>query len=73
VPSTKYGARNRLNALQRYRRPDDPAIADARRDLAAASLEEYIRRVVDSAPPLTDDQRSRIAALLQAGGDDAAA
>lgn len=67
MPSTKYGARNRLNALQRYRRPDDPAIADARRDLAAASLEEYIRRVVDSAPPLTPDQQSRIAALLRGG------
>jgi hypothetical protein len=69
VPSTKYGARNRLNALQRYRRPDDPAIADARRDLAAASLEEYISRIVAEAPPLTEDQRSRIAALLRSGGD----
>jgi hypothetical protein len=68
VPSTKYGARNRLNALQRYRRPDDPAIADARRDLAAASLAEYIVKVVDAAPPLTEDQRARLATLLRGGG-----
>jgi hypothetical protein len=40
----------------------------ARRDYAAAKIEDYIRRVVDSAPELTDDQRSHIAALLR-GGD----
>jgi hypothetical protein len=27
--------------------------------------EDYIRRVVDAAPPATDDQRSRIATLLR--------
>jgi hypothetical protein len=67
VPSAKYSARGRLNVLQRHRPPDDPAIADARRDLAAASLEEYISRIVAEAPPLTEDQRSRIAALLRGG------
>lgn len=32
---------------------------------AVVSLEEYIRRVVDAAPPLSDAQRNRIAALLR--------
>jgi hypothetical protein len=35
-----------------------------------AGDEEYIRQLVAEAPPLTEDQRSRIAALLH-GGDPA--
>lgn len=44
-------------------------------EIRTAKLEDYIRRVVDAAPPLTDEQRDRIAALLRptAGGPDAAA
>lgn len=63
--STTTSRRNRLNALQRHRPPDDPQIADARRDLRAARLEEHIRKLVDEAPPLSDEQRSRLAALLR--------
>ncbi len=46
------------------------AIADARRDYAAQVLEDHIRRVVDAAPPLTPEQRDRLALLLRptAGG-----
>jgi hypothetical protein len=44
-----------------------PAVA-ARRDYAAAKIEDYVRKVVDQAPPLTDEQRSRIAALLRPTG-----
>lgn len=36
-----------------------------RRDLAAAKLEEHVSRVVADAPPLTAEQRDRIAALLR--------
>lgn len=39
-----------------------------RRDYAAAKLAEYIKRVVDAAPPLTDEQRDRLAVLLTVGG-----
>jgi hypothetical protein len=46
---------------------------ELRRQLKAERLEDHIRRVVDAAPPLTNDQRSKIAALLWSGGDDAAA
>ncbi|MGH3319486.1 MAG: hypothetical protein ACRDN9_04785 [Streptosporangiaceae bacterium] len=59
----------RVNALKRYRPPDDPAIADAERDLAAASLEEHVRKVVDLFPPLTQAQRDRLAVLLRPAPD----
>ena len=50
------------------RRGDRVAEAEARRDHAAAVLEQYVQRVVASAPPLTTSQRTRLAALLT-GGD----
>jgi hypothetical protein len=31
-------------------------------------IEAEIERIVSAAPPLTDDQRNRIAALLRTGG-----
>lgn len=57
----------RVNALKRHRPPDDPEIADAERDLRAASLADHIRRVVAAAPPLTPAQRERPALLLHPG------
>ena len=47
--------------------PDDPATAEARRDYAAERLADHVREVVDSAPPLTEDQRRRLAELLRGG------
>jgi hypothetical protein len=66
--------RARVASLTRSRRPDDPDLIDARRDLAAERLADHVRRVVDTAPPLTDEQRNRIAALLRdtSGGGQAA-
>ncbi len=55
-------------ALAKHRTPDDPDLADARRDLKAARLEDYIRTVVSTAPPLTPDQRDRLALLLRSPG-----
>lgn len=51
----------------------DPSadVTELRRQLKAERLEEYIQRTVDSAPPLTTEQRSRLALLLS-GGPDAA-
>lgn len=57
--------RARHNALRRYRADDDPDVVDAKRDLRAARLEAHIRDVVDTAPPLTPDQRDRLALLLR--------
>ena len=65
-------ARNRYGALKQHH-PDDLARLDgARRDLAAAKLEDFIKRTVDAAPPLTAAQRDKLALLLQGGADDAA-
>lgn len=64
--------RGRLNALRRYRTDDDPDVLDAARDLRAARLEDAITRAVESAPPLTDEQRRRLAGLLGGGAGDAA-
>jgi hypothetical protein len=66
VPRTS--ASQRLNALQRHRSADDPAVTEARRNLHAAKLEEHIRKVVDSAPALSADQRNRLALLLRGSG-----
>ena len=46
---------------------DREAERRARADYAAAKLEEHIRRVVDAAPPLTAEQRDRLALLLRDG------
>lgn len=60
-----YQARAKVAALSRSRTNLDPDLLDARRALAAASLGEHIRRVVDAAPPLTVAQREHLAALLR--------
>ncbi|MBO1751714.1 hypothetical protein J4G33_07860 [Actinotalea sp. BY-33] len=59
--------RARVASLSRSRTPDDPDLVGARRNLKAARLEEYIRRTVDAAPPLTPEQRDRLAVLLRGG------
>lgn len=44
---------------------DDPDLVTARRDLNAARLESYIEKVLAQAPPLSDEQRNRLAELLR--------
>ena len=51
-----------------YRNNDPARIADSRRNLAAEKLAQYIERVVAEAPPLTSEQKDRLAAILR-GGD----
>lgn len=62
--------RARIAARTRHS-PGDPQIDEARRELRASRLEDYIRRTVDAAPPLTAEQRDRLAVLLRPspGGD----
>ncbi len=60
--------RARVASLTRSRTPDDPDLLDARRNLRAERLADYIRRTVDAAPPLTSSQRDELALLLR-GGD----
>lgn len=65
--------RARVASLSRSRSHDDPELVDARRRMRAERLADYIRRTVDAAPPLTAEQRDRLALLLRAPSDGAAA
>jgi hypothetical protein len=64
MPPAVRRERGRVGALSRSRADDDPELVRARRDLCAARLEDYIRRTVEAAPPLTDAQRARLRDLL---------
>ena len=57
--------RARVASLSRSRTPDDPDLISARRNLRTERLADYIRRTVDAAPPLTPEQRARLAMLLR--------
>jgi hypothetical protein len=59
--------RARVAGLKRHRDDDDPTVTAAVSELKAARLAEHIRQLVDAAPPLTDQQRARLVALLQPG------
>lgn len=59
--------RARVASLSRSRPPDDPDLVNARRNLKAERLADYIERVVDAAPPLSSAQRDRLALLLRGG------
>lgn len=54
-------ARNRLAAASRHH-PE--LIEQRRRELNEAKIADYIERVLAEAPPLTPDQRARLAELL---------
>jgi len=67
IPS--YAGSPRARAAARNHLPD----ADARRaELAEARLEHHITTVVATAPPLSDAQRDRLAALLRPGAGETA-
>ena len=56
--------RARAAALRRHH-PDDPeAGADDRRTLKADAAERYVRQLVDSFPPLSAEQKSRLTLIL---------
>ena len=48
---------------QRDRRPEE--LVSAKRDLAEANIAAYVDKVLSKAPPLTPDQRTRLAELLR--------
>lgn len=59
--------RARVASLTRSRCADDPDLVNARRNLKAERLADYIRKTVDTAPPLTAEQRDRLSLLLNSG------
>lgn len=78
MASNALRARAQLGATARRHPHDTERLADARRNLAAAKIEDYIRRVTESAPPLTQEQRDHLTRLLHPAlsasrGPDAAA
>jgi len=46
------------------------AVEAKRREYRFVSAQEYVRDLVDTAPPLTADQRDQLAAQLRGGGTD---
>jgi hypothetical protein len=56
--------RARHNGLKGALGADAPQVVEARRALRAATLAEQIGRIVDAAPPLTDEQRATLFNLL---------
>lgn len=50
------------------RRPDDPDLVEARRNMRALKLEDDVRKVLAGEPALNAEQRQRIADVLTAGG-----
>ena len=64
IDQARRSLQGRRAAAKRWNTADADDLA---RDLAAVKLEDYIRRTVDAAPPLTDAQRDRLATLLRGG------
>lgn len=56
--------RARVAVNSRHHGPHAPSTLEARRDLRAACLGDFILRTVAAAPALTIEQRSRLAQLL---------
>ncbi len=65
MSTTWTAERARVASLTRSRTPDAPDLLDARRQLRTERLADYITRTVDAAPPLTAEQRDRLAVLLR--------
>jgi hypothetical protein len=57
-------ARGRYASLTRDRAPDDPELVAAKRTMQEIALVNAIEKVLAKSPPLTDEVRARIAALL---------
>jgi hypothetical protein len=64
--------RAKIAGLSRVLPHDDPKLVEVRRDLKAQRLEEHVAKVVAAAPPLSAEQRDRIAAILRGSGGDPA-
>ena len=60
--------RARIAGLTRSRPADHPDLEEARRRMRAELLAEHVQQVLDGTPPLTTEQRQRIANLLTAPG-----
>ncbi|MGR6317841.1 hypothetical protein Q2K19_03665 [Micromonospora soli] len=71
MPDVVLSKRGRYAALKRRHGADHPTTQAASRELREATLARHITRLVDQAPPLTDEQRARLAGLLRPAGGQA--
>lgn len=49
-------------------RPNPERLREGQQELALAKIDRFIRRTLEDAPPLTGEQRTRLARLLTADG-----
>jgi hypothetical protein len=70
APTTTWEQDRALLARRSQDLPSDhPELTELRRKIKAKRLELHVAEAVASAPPLTAEQRDRIAAILRGGGD----
>ncbi|GAC1332368.1 MAG: hypothetical protein NVSMB13_21030 [Mycobacteriales bacterium] len=58
-------ARRLRSQIAKATQLDRPDVDDLRREFKTVEVENYIRQLVDNAPPLTDEQRDRLVVLLR--------
>lgn len=52
-------------AVNNGERPDNGELNSAKAELAEAKIEAYVEKILSEAPPLTTEQRTRLAELLR--------
>ena len=57
-----------IKVAQAHRTQDTDRIAQARRELCELNIALAIQRNLAKAPPLSDEQKKRLTALLRTGG-----
>lgn len=65
MPTTVPWTHHRARVARATQTGDTVADEQARRDLKAARAEDYVRRLVESWPPLTDEQLDVLARLIR--------
>lgn len=67
MPISPEAARHRSRLGYAVQHNNHERAKEARRDLRATLLYEHVKRTLRELPPLTEEQRDRVAALLQGG------
>lgn len=67
MPISHEKAKIRARIAGRKRQNPDADVTEEQRELKTLTLEEHIRRVVETAPLPTPDQMARLRALLRPG------
>jgi hypothetical protein len=73
LASQEHSLRQRIAVEHRKRNPDPDVIADLQRQRAVVRVEDFAAEIFAAAPPLTNEQRQHLAAIMLKGGADAAA